>query len=436
VTEELINRLSQVDGLRVAARTSSFAFKDRNVEVNQIGQQLGVDAVLEGSVRRDADNLRVTARLVNARTQESIWSETYDRRNTSIFAIQDEISTAIVDALKLQLAATAPRSSEVRGTRNAQAHDLYLKGLKAWNERTDAQLQAALQFFEQAAQADTNYALAFAGLAKTYAVLPTVSNYPVTDALRLGAAAAARATAIDPSLGDAHAALGQLAQNLEWDLTSALRSYRRAVKFNPNDAVAHQWYAEALMMTGDLESAAEEIELALRIDPLSPAARGVQAYLTMLRGDYARADSAYQTLVREYQGFRLGAINYAFTALLNRNFHGLAEGLIAALPSHAPDVGSLIAAASGQGGRAEASAVVEGVARTESASIVILLWAAVREPARALDALVQAFEAGQDANLPYILVHPLLQPLHDDAKFQQIVRTVGVTLPAVATANQ
>ncbi|MGH7466643.1 MAG: tetratricopeptide repeat protein [Longimicrobiales bacterium] len=431
VTEELINRLAQVEGLRVAARTSSFAFRERNLEVNQIGEQLRVDAVLEGSVRRDGENLRVTARLVNARTQESIWAQTYERKDSSIFAIQDEIASAIVDALKMQVGPAAQlAASDARGTRNAHAHELYLKGLKAWHERTEAQLQVALQFFEQAVEADTTYALAYAGLAKTYAVLPTVTNYPVVDALRKGNEAAARASLLDPGLSDAHAALGQLAQNLEWDLTSALRSYRRAVKMNANDAVAHQWYAEALMMTGDLQAARTEIEEAIRIDPLSAAARSVQAYQLLLKGEFARADSAYQKLVRDHPGFRLGALNYAFAARLAQDYRGVAEGLIAALPHYAPDVSTLISAASGQGERAEAVRAIEAIARTEPASITALLYACIGEHERALAALEQTFKNNQDANLPYILVHPLLRPLHAQARFQQIVRTVGVTLPA------
>jgi TolB-like protein/Tfp pilus assembly protein PilF len=431
VAEELINRLAQVEGLRVAARTSSFAFKNRNLEVDQIGEQLRVDAVLEGSVRRDGDNLRVTARLVNTRTQESIWAQTYERKDSSIFAIQDEIATAIVDALKMELGPGARlASTDARGTRDAHAHELYLKGLKAWNERTEAQLQVALQFFEQAVQADTAYALAFAGLAKTYAVLPTVTNYPIVDALRKGNEAAARASLLDPGLSDAHAALGQLAQNLEWDLTSALRSYRRAVKMNPNDAVAHQWYSEALMMTGDLETARAEIEEAIRLNPLSPSARSVQAYQVMLRGDFASADSAYQKLVREYPGFRLGALNYAFAARLAQDYAGVAEGLIAALPQFAPDVSSLIAAASGQGEHAEAVRAINAIARTEPASIVALLYACIGANDQALNALEVTFRNSQDANLPYVLVHPLMRPLHAQARFQQIVRTVGVVLPA------
>ncbi len=430
LAEEILNLLAQVEGLRVAGRTSSFAFKGKGVESAQIGRQLGVQAVLEGSVRRDGENVRVNARLVNAENSEVIWSDQYDLKISGILAIQDTISNAIVDALKLKLNSTLDLAEG--GTRNTHAHDLYLKGLEAFNERTDAQLQVALEYFQKAAEADTGYALAHAGLAKTYAVLPTVGNFSIVEAVRKGTESAARALALDPGLGEAYAALGQLAQNLEWDLTSALRNYNRAVKFSPNDAVAHQWYSEALMLTGDLPSASTEIERALEIDPLSPAARNVRAYQMMLRGDLPEAVRAYQNLLRESPDLRVGQLNYAFAALAARDYSAAAEGLIAALPRYAPNVGVLIGAASGQADKQLAINAIKGLEGQEPASIVALLYAGVGARSQALAVLEKAFKASEDANFPYILVHPLLSPLHSDPTFQNIARTVGVKLPTPA----
>jgi TolB-like protein/Flp pilus assembly protein TadD len=431
VAEELLNRLAQIEGLRVPARTSSFAFKGRDLPINTIGDRLRVQAVLEGSIRREGDNLRVTAQLVDAKTGYQIWSNTYDRKISSVFAIQDEISEAIVSALKLQFAPSTPTfEGESHGTKNAHAQDLYFKGLKAFNERTDQQLRVALQYFQQAVEADSTYALAHAGLAKTFAVLPAFGDFAVVDALRKGSASAARAISLDPSLGEAHAALGQIAQNLEWDLTSALRSYRRAVKFSPKDATAHQWYAEALMLTGDLTGSATEIELALESDPLSPSAKTVRAYQALLRGDLPAALRLYQNLVRESPGFRLGQLNYAFAALAAKDYGAAAEALIAGLPELGPDVGAIVAAASAQGDRADAVAAIKSMANSQPASLVAVFYAAVGATDQAVQSLQAAFESGSDANLPYVLVHPLLKPLHTNPRFQQIVRTVGVTLPA------
>ena len=426
LAEEILNQLAQVEGLRVAGRTSSFAFKGQNVESAQIGQRLGVQAILEGSVRRENDNVRVTARLVNTENSSVIWVKSYDLKVSSMLAIQDTISTAIVDALKLRLSNTPELAAGA--TTNAQAQDLYYKGLKALNQRTDADLQVALEYFQQATEADTGYALAHAGLAKTYAVLPTVSNFSVVEALRKGNESAARALALHPRLGEAYAALGQLAQNLEWDLTSALRNYNRAVKFNPNDAAAHQWYSEALMMTGDLSNASAEIERALEIDPLSPAARNVRAYQMMLRGDLLGAVRAYQNLLRESPGFTVGQLNYAFAALAAKDYSAAAEGLIAALPRFAPDVATLIGAASGQSNKQPAIAAIKALEGAQPASIIVLLYAAIGAKSQAMAALEEAFEASEDANFPYVLVHPLLAPLRAESKFQDIARTVGVTV--------
>jgi TolB-like protein len=432
VAEELLNRLAQIEGLRVPARTSSFAFKGRDLPINDIGDRLGVQAVLEGSIRREGDNLRVTAQLVDTKTGYQIWSNVYDRKISSVFAIQDEISEAIVSALKLQFSPAPALEGEAHGTKNPHAQDLYFKGLKAFNERTDEQLRVALQYFQQAIEADTTYALAHAGLAKTYAVLPAFGDYNVVDALRKGSGSAARAIALDPRLGEAYAALGQIAQNLEWDLNSALRSYRHATRFSASDATAHQWYAEALMMTGDLASAGTEIDRALEIDPLSASAKTVRAYHTLLRGDLPAALRLYQNLVRENPGFRLGQINYAFAALAAKDYGVAAEALIAGLPELGPDVGAIVAAASGQGDRADAVEAINGMATSQPASLLTVFYAAVGASDLAMKSLNAAFESGSDANLPYVLIHPLLAPLRSNPRFQEIVRTVGVTLPASA----
>jgi tetratricopeptide (TPR) repeat protein len=231
-------------------------------------------------------------------------------------------------------------------------------------------------------------------------------------------------------LGQAHAALGQIAQNLEWDLTSAIRSYRRAVKFSPKDAPAHQWYSEALMLTGDLPAAKAEIDQALDIDPLSPSAKNVAAYLMVLRGDYAGALRAYQNLLRENPSFQLAQLNYALAGFAAKDYGVAAEALIAALPQSAPDVGVIVATASGQGDRAGALNAVHSIESSGAVSIAALLYAAIGANDKALSVLKAAFDSGSDANLTYVLVHPLLKPLRSNPQFQQMVRTIGVAFPA------
>ncbi|HET9441462.1 MAG TPA: tetratricopeptide repeat protein, partial [Longimicrobiales bacterium] len=352
-----------------------------------------------------------------------LWRDSFERTDSSIFAIQDEISGAIVDALRLKLA--GGRSSS---TNNLAAQELYFKGLKAFHDGNDPQLRAALQFFDQAIALDSTYALAHAGLAKTYAVLPAFGDYPVADALNRGNRAAARAIALQSDLGEAYAARGQIAQNLEWDLASALAHYQRALRTSPNDASTHQWYAEALLMTGDLPSAQNEIDRALSIDPLSATAQNLRAYHALLRADGANTLRIYQLLLREHPDFRFGYLNFAFAALAEREYGDAAQALVSAFPHFGPDLGVFVAAASGQGDRAEAAQLIDRIAQTEHTSVIALLQIAIGDRAAALTTLEAALQNANDANLPYWLIHPLFRPLRNEARFRKILNDVGVRL--------
>ncbi|HEX6557838.1 MAG TPA: FlgO family outer membrane protein [Longimicrobiales bacterium] len=428
VTEEIMSRLAAV-GLKVAARTSSFAFKGQNLEIDEIARRLNVQAVLEGSIRREGDSLRVIVKLVDARTQSVIWGDRFDAAASGIFAIQDQISASIVDALQLKLAAASPAAGSGR-TQNMNAQELYFKGLKAWHEGTDVQLRAALDYFEQAVGADSTYALAFAGIARTYAVLPSFGDYPLFDALSQGKEAAARAIALSPYLGEAYAALGQIAQNLEWDLPTALQNYRDAIRATPNDATSHQWYAEALMLTGDLPAAATEVTRALELDPLSAPARNLRAYLMLLRADKAGALRTYQILSRESPEFAFGQLNFAFTSLAAHEYGDAARALVHAFPQFGPDVGAYVSAASGTGDRASARGIVERITETERPSVAALLYAAIGDRTRALDLVEQAYRTASDATLPYWLAHPLFDPMRGDKRFQDVAKAIGVVRPA------
>lgn len=424
VTEELMNRLART-GIRVASRTSTFAFKGQNLDVATIARQLQVQAIIEGSIRRDGNRLRITATLIDATDGAVLWGDSFERTDSSIFAIQDEISGAIVDALRLKLAGNkAPGAS----TNNLAAQELYFKGLKAFHAGTDPELRAALQFFDQAIALDSTFALAYAGLAKTYAVLPAFGDYPVAEAMNRGNVAAARAMSIQNDLGEAYAARGQIAQNLEWDLRSALAHYGKALRSSPNDANTHQWYAEALLMTGDLVNAQNEIQRSLEIDPLSATAQNLRGYHLLLRGDQANALRVYQLLLRDNPEFRFGYLNHAFAALAARDYGDAVPALVSAFPQFGPEVGVFVAAASGQGQTAEAAALVRSIAQSEHGSVIALLYAAIGQREEALKALEESLASANDANLPYWLLHPLFRPLRNESRFRKIVRDVGVTI--------
>jgi adenylate cyclase len=426
VTEELLNRLAQIGELHVAARTSSFAFKGKNEDMAEIGRRLRVQAVLEGSVRRDSSHVRITAQLIDARTGYHLWSNTYDRDVTSIFAVQDEISTAIVEALQVQLGGDTGIDA---GTRNAVAHDLYLRGLARWNARTEEDLREALTLFAGAVAEDSTFARAHAGLAMTYALLPTFGDFPYEEALAAGSAAAARAIALDAMLAEAHAALGQLAQAFDWDLRGAARAYERAVTFNPAYATGHQWHAETLMMLGQLDSAGAEIRRAIELDPLSPAALAVQGYQALVRGDVDDALATYHDLGRLFPGFELGRMNLLLACLVARRYDEAAAlaGQISPAPTAEP-MRRAIEGLRDATRRDDAVAAAAELERTLPPAQAALWLAALDENARALDALERAALERRDGNLPFILLHPLLDGLRDDARFRAIVAEVGVVL--------
>jgi TolB-like protein/Tfp pilus assembly protein PilF len=423
MTEELLNSLAQIEGLHVAARTSSFAFKGKNEDVAEIGRRLRVQAVLEGSVRREGEHLRVTAQLVDARTGYHLWSDNYDRESGEVFAIQDELARAIVNELQLQF---APTELAARGTGNARAHDLYLLGLSRWHRRTATSLQEALEYFHQAVREDSLYARAWAGLAQTYVLLPALADVPFDEALEKGTVAAAQAIELDATLAEAHGALGQIAQTFEWDLAGAERAYRRAVRFDSAYATGHQWYAEALMMLGRTDEAEVEITRALERDPLAPAALAVQGYLFLVTGRTETALGAYTDALRLHPDFTLGRLNLIFALLFaGRREEAAAHidrlGMSAALTADARAVALATTSA-------DASAALNRLDNALPRSIAALWHASAGDINGAVDLLELALAERRDGNLPFVLLHPLLLKARGDARFAAIVERVGVAL--------
>jgi TolB-like protein len=294
LTEELLNVLAHIPALRVAARTSSFSFKGKEVAVDSIGRALGVAHVLEGSVRKSGDRVRITAQLIDARNGFHVWSNTYDRNLADILAVQDEISKAIAGELQIKLAADDTAASPSNGTSNTVAHDLYLLGLDRWSRRTAALLGEAVDYFSRAIAADADYADAHAGLALALSVLPQYNQtIDSRDALARGRTAAQRALELDPSNAAAYAALSQIAE-YSGDFAEAEREARRAIELNPNYATGYQWLAESLQQLGRREDALKAADNAVKLDPLS----GVVA---LVRANTLNALGRYDDAIAEYE---------------------------------------------------------------------------------------------------------------------------------------
>jgi TolB-like protein/DNA-binding SARP family transcriptional activator/Tfp pilus assembly protein PilF len=305
ITEEILNSLAGIPGLRVPARSTSFYFKGRNLPVAEIAARLGVDAVLEGSVRRSGDRVRITAQLIDGRADRHLWSETFDRDLEDVFAVQTEIAEIVAEALRLRLMAPG----EVRRpppTRSAAAHDLYLRGLFHWNRRSAADLGLAVGFFEEATGIDPAYARAWAGLALAYAVIPIgfTPLLPQDEAWARMDAAADRALALDPTLAEAHAARA-LSYHFQWRWDDAEREYRRALVLNPDYATAHQWYGEHLAKTGRGEAAVAAVRRAIELDPLSLVAHNDLGLVLMLNRQIPEAIAQWERTVAMDPGFAI-----------------------------------------------------------------------------------------------------------------------------------
>ncbi|HEX9083301.1 MAG TPA: protein kinase [Gemmatimonadaceae bacterium] len=290
MTDELANALSKLPGLRIASRTSSYAFKGKTgTDVGDIGKKLHVQAILEGTVRRSGDRLRVGAQLTNVRDGLAIWSDTYERRTSDIFTVQDDIAGAIASALKLKLGDNAAElSSTSHGTDNLEAYDSFLRGRYFWNRRGPANLRRALAYFEQSIAKDPRFARAYAGMAITYAIIPEYSDSAPADALTRARAAATKALALDSTLAEAHTALG-LAALHTWEFQTAEAEYKKAIALDPQYPTGHQWYGELLAHTARLDSSLAEVRRAQSLDPLAPIPYVALAYALSIAGRYGEA---------------------------------------------------------------------------------------------------------------------------------------------------
>jgi serine/threonine-protein kinase len=286
LTEELIGALARVEGLRVAARTSSFAFQGKNVPVDEIARRLGVANLIEGSVRRSGGRVRINAQLVNARDGLTLWSQSYDRDLTDIFAVQQDIARSVAGMLQLRLPVGSAAGR--RPLADFAPYDLYLRGRAAWARRSPGGFTQAISLFQQAIDRDPQFALAYAGLADAYFGQASYVYVPMSEGLPRARTAAERALALDGTLADAYASLARIQNNgLEWD--EAERSLRKAIELNRSLATAHHQYALLLAQRGRLDEARKEIAEAAELDPLAPVVIAASGMVDYLRRDYEEA---------------------------------------------------------------------------------------------------------------------------------------------------
>src|SRR6266513_2748956 len=431
ISEELINALSKLPQLKVVARPSSFAFKGKNEDVRQIGQALQVATVLGGSVRRAANRLRVTAQLTDARNGYNLWSETYDREMGDVFAVEDEISHAIMRALQVQLASGDSVALLRRPPRDPEAYELYLKGRYFYNEGGFGPVQQALAYFQQALAHDSNYALAYAGIADAYQSLTWSTYLLPREGMPKAKAAVLKALALEPTLADAHASLGDQLCVYDWDASAAERELRRAIELNPSVANAHYFYANCLAAHGRLDEALAEARRAHELDPLNPdVATGLPWALYVAR----RYDEAIAVQQKSLDLEPGSAHAHMLLALPLAGKGSYAEALaearkMAALAGDAPNFAGILGYVAGRAGeRAEALHILRALERRppgNTAFAIALVHLGLGNNEQALRSLQAAYEERAEW-LVLVTPAPLFDPLRPDPRFSALMRKVGI----------
>jgi TolB-like protein len=428
VQDEILTRLAKVADLKVISRTSTQHFKSSPDNLPQIARQLGVAHILEGSVQKFNDQARVNVQLINATTDAHLWGETFDRKLTDIFVVESEIAKSVVDALQVRLTGSEKSSITKVPTESPEAYELYLRGRFFWNKRSGVELRKAIGYFNQAIAKDPNYALAYAGLADSYLLLPNYGSASTQEAVLPARAALGKALELDDSLAEAHASSG-LFNLIVVHLDRAIAELERAIELKPNYATAHQWLMFSHLALGHYDPAIAQGKRALEQDPLSLIINAdlAWAYFCARRFDAAEAQ-ARKTLEIDPAFFR---VHYYLGEVLQ--FKGQLEGAIPEyqrafeLNGDSFSLGMLGQAYARNGQKDEAQRILvqlneQAKSRYVTPYVVAIVDVALGEKERAVDELERAYARGETNYLFRIKVDPMLDDLRGDPRFEALVQ--------------
>jgi serine/threonine-protein kinase len=428
ITDELIDALAKISGLRVSSRTSVFALKGKPLDVRAVGALLGASVVLEGTVRKAGDRLRITAQLTSTDDGRLLWSQRYDRQLVDVFAIQDEIAATIVSTLRATMFTELSEHVPRRYTESINAYGLYLKGRYAWNMRTQEGVAEAIGYFEQAIAEDPSYAPAYAGLADSYALDVDYRSIPVAESYTRAKEYARKALALDESVPSAHASLAWSLFIYDWNWAEAEREFRRAIELNPRYASAHQWFGFLLTAQGRHDAALVEGHMALELDPASVSGRRSIGWMYL----YARRyDQALDHLARaiEMNPMAIETIRMIGTTLEILGKSSEAERVLRdalRLPEADAYTRATLGWLLARGGkRPEAAAILEeleavGREGYVSPAALAILHIGLGNTERALDYAERAYDERRGW-LVYFKVNPMLDPLRNEPRFKALV---------------
>jgi adenylate cyclase len=433
LTEELIIALARLEGVRVTARTSAFSFKGKDVDVREIGGRLGVDHVVEGSVRRAGDRLRISAQLVSVRDGYTVWSETYDRHLENVFEVQDEISRAIVRTLNVRLRNGGTGPLVTPSTADLGAYTLYLQGREFWNQRTPEGLALGMQRFEQALERDPGFARAYAGIADTYNLLVGYGALSPKQGYPRAKEAAERALALDSTVAEAHASFGLVKLYYEWDWTGAGSHFERALQLSPGNPTVRQWYGHYLACRGQMDAAISQMQRAVELDPLSPVLRTAEGTVLYYARRYEDAISMLNHSLEVDPTFwvtraQLAGI-YLRQGLLVKAIAEAAEASRLSGGRHPLPVALLGYSYAVSGRRAEALemlAAIQDQATRQYVSPVYVaaIYIGLDDRASAFEWLEKAAEERDDWMI-YLRADPAFDPIRSDPRFLRLLARVG-----------
>ena len=430
VQDEILTRLAKVADLKVISRTSTQHFKSAPENLPEIAKQLGVTNILEGSVQKAADQVRVNVQLINAMTDAHVWADTYDRKLTDIFAVESEIAKAIAETLQAKLTGAEKSSIAKAPTANPEAYELYLKGRFFWNKRTGTDLRKAIDYFNQAIAKDPNYALAYVGLADSYLLLSSYAAVSPRESLPPARSALKKALELDDLLAEAHASFGLLA-TLELDLHGALDELKRAVELKPNYATAHHWLALAHLTLAQFDPAISEAKRAIELDPLSLVINADTSWIYFSARRYNEAEAQVRKTLEIDPQFFLA--HYYWGEVLQfkgRLTEAIAEFQKAFELNNDPYSLAMLGQARARNGQKDEAQKILDRLNEEAKSHYVAPYAlalvqiALGDKDHAIEELEHAYSEGETNYLFAIKVDPMLDNLRGEPRFEALVRKV------------
>jgi len=432
IQDEILSRLAKIADLKVISRTSTQKYKSTPDNLREIAKQLGVSNILEGSVQKVADQVRVSVQLINATSDAHLWAEIYDRKLTDIFAVESDIAKTIAETLRAKLTGSEEQMMSMKPTENTQAYELYLKGRFFWNKRTGADLRKAIEYFNQAIAKDPNYALAYAGLADSYLLLSAFGAASPSDSLPQAKAAAKRALEIDDTSAEAHTSLGQILLFYDFDFAGSTREFKRAITLNPNYATAHHWYGSGPpTCLGEFDRGIAELKRAQQLDPLSLIINADLGGAFVAARRYDEAITQLRKTIEMDPRFYFAHWNLGEALELKGQLpEAVAEYKKAAELDEDPFVLALVGQADAKlGQRDEAIKILSQLQRLATKRYVAnysfaLMHMALGEKAKAIDWFERAYRDRSGPEIVGIKVDPMLDPLHGDPRFEALVQKV------------